>query len=79
MSRPQEVLVLGQQRFEPADLVIMAIVNRTNTTRNHDGLVITATLTIDGLFKDTEITTQIRTTKFIIERSTTQRTFNHDL
>ena len=29
MSRPQEVLVLGQQRFEPADLVIMAIVNRT--------------------------------------------------
>jgi dihydropteroate synthase len=29
MSRPQGSLVLGQHRFEPEDLVIMAIVNRT--------------------------------------------------
>ena len=29
MSRQQEPLILGKQRFEPTDLVIMAIVNRT--------------------------------------------------
>src|SRR5690606_36111603 len=59
--------------------VSQAIVNRTQTTGNHDGLVVAPALIASRLFKSTEVTQQVGTTKFVIEGSTTNRAFNHDV
>ena len=53
--------------------------NRTDTTRNHDRLVIAAHDVADRLFVSAEITGQIRTTKFVVEGGSTDRAFDHDV
>ena len=47
--------------------------------RQHNGLVITAHLAVNSLFKGTKITGQIGTAKLIIERCTAKWSFQHDL
>ena len=55
----------------------------THTTGQHDRLVVTPHLvavhTGRFLFKRTEVTVQVRTTKFVVKCGTTQRTFDHDI
>ena len=57
----------------------MDCVNIANAAGNHDGLVITVTHAIDGLFKYAKIATQNRAPEFIIKGSAAERAFDHDL
>ena len=54
-------------------------VNRADTARNHDGLVVAPALAGNGLLVFPEIAVQIGPAKFVVESCTTQRTFRHDL
>ncbi len=61
-------------------------VGRTNVahaTSDHDRLVVTtgfrATGRVDGGLEGTEVTVQVRTTEFVVERSAAERAFDHDL
>src|SRR5690606_41532506 len=49
------------------------------TTRQHNGLVVAATLAVESVFKGTEIAADIGTTKFVIEGSATNGAFEHDV
>ena len=55
------------------------VFNRANATGDHDGLVVSAALTCNGLLKDPEIPTQVRATKLVIKSGTTQWAIDHDL
>ena len=65
------------------DFVGQIRINHTQTAGNHDGLVVAALLGIyitrDALLVLAEVAQQVRTTKLVVERSTAQRAFNHDL
>jgi len=49
------------------------------TARDHDRLVIAATLTSHVFFKGAEVAGQVRTAKFVVERSRANRAFDHDV
>ena len=55
------------------------IINRTQATSNHDGLVISPAQTTRALLKTAEITQQVGPSKLIVKRRPTQWPFNHDL
>ena len=64
-------------------LLDVLLANVTQTTGNHDRLVIPTNLftgsTRHFFFKGPEVTGQVRTTKFVVKRSTADGAFNHDI
>ena len=60
-------------------LMRMNRLNRANTTGDHDGLVITTSLSANGLLKDSEVTTQVWSSKLIIKCGSTNWSIDHDL
>ena len=61
------------------DLFRLPGVNLTQTTGDHDGLVVAAHHAVHGLFVFTEITEQVGTTELVVESGSAQRAFGHDL
>src|SRR5690554_404737 len=61
----------------------MVFTDVAQTAGDHDRLVIAAHFVTVGtrylLFKGTEVTGQVGTAEFVVERSTTDRAFNHDI
>ncbi len=47
--------------------------------RQHNGLVVTATLAVEVFFKGAEVAANIRATKFVVKRRTTEWAVNHDI
>ena len=72
---------LGADRDVPFLYVLTADI--TQTTGQHDRLVVTADLAAvvagDPLFIGTEVTEDVRTAKFVVERRRAQRTVDHDV
>ena len=54
-------------------------INGANAARNHDRLVVTPALACDGLLKRAKVAVQVRAAKLVVERSSAQRPFGHDL
>ena len=64
-------------------LLHMIFADVTQTTGNHDGLVVAAHFltgcTGHLLLEGTEVAGQVRTAEFVVERSAANRAFNHDI